>query len=220
VFRFPFGLAAGIGVALIAAGAVLADNPGKEKIARTAAGNAQAKREVLRHADLGQGWSGGFVKPDLTATLPCSYHPKQSDLVLIGAAEATWDKSVGYEVDSEAEVLRTAAMVGRDWRRSVLARQVLPCLRQAFKQALGSKAKVISVGRVAFPHLTTHTRAFRFRAKLDSANGTVPIESDFVVLGAGRNEISLTLTAFGAARAALPGDTLRLARVLAHRVQS
>jgi hypothetical protein len=204
----------------MAAGAVLAGNPSKEKIARTAAGNAQAKREVLRHADLGKGWSGGFVKPDLTATLPCSYHPKQSDLVLIGAAEARWDKSLGYEADSEAEVLRTAAMVGRDWRRSVLARQVLPCLRQAFKRALGSKAKVTSVGRVAFPHLTTYTRAFRFRATLDSVSGIVPIESDFVLLGAGRNEISLTLTAFGTARAALAGDTLRLARALGHRMQS
>ncbi|MGZ4291976.1 MAG: hypothetical protein ACXVQQ_05220 [Gaiellaceae bacterium] len=220
MFRFPLGLAAGVGVVLIAAGAVLADNPTKEKIARTAAGNVEAKREVLRHADLGNGWSGGFVKPDLPATLPCSYHPKQSDLVLIGAAETTWDKSVIYEVDSEAEVLRTAAMVGRDWQRSVLARQVLPCLREAFKKALGSKAKVISAGRVAFPHLTTYTRAFRFRARLNSPNGTVPIESDFVVLGAGRNEMSLTLTGFAAARASLRADTLRLARGLGHRMQS
>ena len=220
MFRFPLGLAIGIGVALIAAGAVLADNSGKEQIKRTAAGNAQAKREVLRHADLGKSWSGGFVKPDLTATLPCSYHPRQSDLVLIGAAETRWDKSVVYEVDNEAEVLRTAAMVGRDWRRSVIARQVLPCLRRAFKEGLGSKAKVTSVRRVAFPHLTTYTRAFRFRGKLNSPNGTVPIESDFVVLGGGRNEISLTLTGFAAARASLRADALRLARVLGHRMQS
>ena len=217
--RLPLGLVVGIGVALIAAGAVLADNPSKETIARTAAGNARAKKEVLRHADLGKGWSGRFVKPDLTSTLPCSYHPKQSDLVLIGAAETRWDKSV-VEVDSEAEVLRTAAMVGRDWQRSVVARQVMPCLRQTFKKALGPKATDISISRVAFPHLTKYTRAFRFRAKLKSATGLVPIESDFVVLGAGRNEMSLTLTGLAATRASLRADELRLARVLGHRIQS
>lgn len=220
MFRFALGLVAGVGVALIAAGVVLADNPSKEKIALTAAGNTQAKREVLRHTDLGKGWSGGFVKPNLASTLPCSYHPKQSDLVLIGGAETHWNHPSAFEIASEAQVLRTAAMVGRDWRRTVLARQVVPCLRQAFKKALGSKATGISVSRVSFPHLTTYTSAFRFRGKLSSANGRVPVESDFVVLGAGRNEISLTLTGFAAARAALRADALRLARVLAHRLQS
>jgi hypothetical protein len=220
VSRFPLGLIAAVGVTLVAAGAVLAADPSKEKIARTAAGNAQAKVEVLRNADLRKGWSGGSVKPDLSSTLPCSYHPKQSDLVVVGAAQTRWDKPIAYEIESEAEVLRTAAMVRRDWRRSVLAPQVLPCLRQAFKKTVGSKATDVSVRRVAFPRLATYTRAFRFRAKIAGGGGTVPVESDFVLLGAGRNEISLTLTALGAARASLHANALRLARVLAHRVHS
>jgi hypothetical protein len=211
-------LVAAAAVALVAAGAALAD---KEKIARTPAGNAQARAEVLRRADLGSGhWFGGFVKPDLSAMLPCSYQPKQSDLVLIGAAEATWRNPVVYEVDSLAEVLRTAAMVERDWRRTVVAPQVLPCLRQAFEKSLGSKARAISIRVVAFPRLAGHTRAFRIRAKIDEGSTMLPLESDFVALASGRNEVSLSVTAFGAATASLRADTLRLARALAHRMHS
>ena len=212
--------AAAAGAALVAAGAVPAENPGKEKIARTAAGNAQARAEVLRRADLGKGWSGGFTKPDHNSPPACSYRPKQSDLVIVGAADTTWDKPA-YQIESEAQVLRTAAMVRRDWRRTVVAPQVLPCLREAFAKLLGSRGKVVAVRRVAFPHLTTYTRAWRFLAKIkDGSGGTVPFESDFVALGAGRNEVSLTLTASGAGRASLHADALRLARVLAHRIRS
>jgi hypothetical protein len=137
--------------------------------------------------------------------------------VVIGAAESKWEKPA-YEIDSEAQVLRTAAMVGRDWRRTVVAPQVVPCLRKAFKKALGTHGKVVSFRRVAFPHLTTRTRAWRLIGKIRARSKMVPFESDFVALGSGRNEVSLTLTAFGAARASLRAETLRLARVLAHRM--
>ena len=213
------GLLGAVVVALMAAATVSAGNPGKEKIARTAAGNARARAEVLRRSDFGKGWTGGFTKPDLSSTLPCSYHPKQSDLVLIGAAETTWDKKTAFEIDSEAQVLRTAAMVRRDWKRTVVAPQVVPCLRQAFKKALTSKLPV-AVSRIAFPQVATYTRAFRFVAKLTSGGKQVKIESDFVALGAGRDEVSLTITAVGRTSASLRAEALRLARVLAHRMRS
>jgi|SRR4051794_4206305 hypothetical protein len=220
MWRFLLGLAVAAGVALVAAGVVPAGNPGREKIARTAAGNAQAKAEVLRRGDLGTGWSGGLRKPVLNSPEPCSYHPKQSDLVVVGAAKTTWGKPA-YAIDSEAQVLRTAAMVRRDWRRTVVAPQVLPCLRQAFKKLLGSQGKVVSVRRVAFPHVAPYTRAWRFLARIENGSGgSVPFESDFVALGAGRSEVTLSLVASGDARASLHADALRLARVLAHRLHS
>ena len=212
-------LAVAAGFALVAVGTVLASDPGKEKIARTAAGNALAKAEVVRRADLGKGWSGGFKKPVLNSHEPCSYRPKQSDLVVVGAAETTWDKP-GSEIDSEAQVLRTAAMVRRDWERTVVAPQVLPCLRKGLEKALGSSGKVISIRRIAFPHVAARTQAFRFLAKINTGGRLVPFESDIVALGAGRNELSLALSAAGAGRASLRADTLRLARVLAHRMRS
>ena len=205
------------GVALVAAGVALAD---KERIARTPAGNARARAEVLRRSDFGKGWSGGFKKPDFSLGLKCSYHPKQSDLVMVGAAETTWDRTTTYEIDSESNVLRTAAMVRRDWRRTVIAPQVLPCLRKTFTEILGSSGKVISIRRVPFPHLTTYTRAFRFLATLGSGTNRERFESDFVAMGAGRDEVSLTLTAAGGNAAWLRAQELHLARLLAHRMHS
>jgi len=218
--RFLVGLVAAASLALIAAGAVLAADPGKEKIALTAAGNAQAKTEVLRHADLGKGWSGRFKKPRLPATEQCSYRPKQSDLTVVGAAESVWNKPLGSVIQSAAQVLRTPAMVRRDWRRTVTAPQVLPCLNQAFKKALGSHGKVVSARRVAFPRVTTYTRAFRMRGTVDSGAGAVPIELYLVALGTGRNELNLNLSAIGPERASLRANALRLARVLARRMPS
>jgi hypothetical protein len=210
-------LATAAGVALVAAGVALADEP---KIARTPAGNVQARAEVVRRADLGKGWSGGFKKPDFSSGLHCSYHPKQSDLVVVGAAETIWDKPTTYEIDSEAQVMQTAAMVRRDWRRTVIAPQILPCLRQTFREIIGSSGKLLSLRRVAFPHLTTYTRAFRVLATLGSGSNRKRFESDFVAMGAGRNEVSLALTAAGGNAAWLRAQELRLARVLAHRMQS
>ena len=218
--RLPLWLAAAVGVALVAAGAVLADNSNKEKIRRTPAGNARARAEVLLRADVGKGWSGGFKKPDLNSTLPCAYHPKQSDLVVVGAAETRWDRPIASEIGSEAQVLRTAAMVRKDWRRTVTAPQVVPCLLRAFKKSLGSHGKVVSFGVVPFPRLATYTRAFRVRAKVNTGSGSVPMESYFVALGAGRDELSLSNAAIGPDRASLRANTLRLARILAHRLHS
>jgi hypothetical protein len=218
--RFSLGLVAAAGVALVAAGALSAGNPAKEKIALTAAGNAQAKTEVLRRADLGKSWSGRFKKPSLPATEQCSYRPKQSDLTVVGAAESVWNKPLGSAIQSGAQVLRTPAMVRRDWRRTVTAPQVLPCLRQAFKKALGSRGKVLSARRVAFPRVAPYTRAFRMRATVDSGAGAVPIELDLVALGAGRNELNLNLSAIGPERASLRANALRLARIVAHRMHS
>jgi hypothetical protein len=87
----PLGIGAGAAfVALLLAAVALADN---EQIKRTAAGNAEARAAVLTRADFGAatGWAGHRKSPDLNSAMPCgSFHPKQSDLVLIGAAEMDW----------------------------------------------------------------------------------------------------------------------------------
>lgn len=217
--RVSFGLLAAVGVALISAGVVLAGNPSKEKIALTAAGNKQARAEVLHRADVGAGWSGGLRKPHLPATLHCSYRPRQSDLVVVGASESIWQKP-GFVLDSGAQVLRTAAMVRKDWRRTVLAPPVTPCLRQSFAKSLGSAGKLVSFGRVAFPHVATRTRAYRAVADVKSSLGTVPLDIDFVAFGAGRNELNVTISGPKAARSSLKRIEIRWARLLARRARS
>lgn len=206
-------------VALVAAGVVPAGSPGKEKIALTAAGKAQARAEVVRRADVGAGWSGGFKKPNLSSTFPaCSYRPKQSDLVLIGAAETTWQKQV-LVIDTEAQVLRTAAMVRLDWRRTVTAPQVQPCLRRGFAKSLGAGTRLVSFRRVGFLHVATYTRAYRVVADLKTALGKVRLEIDLVVFGAGRNELDLAVTGPASTKTYLRKTELRLARVLAARAR-
>jgi len=103
-------LCGSIAAVLVAAGVALAADPSKEKIAYTAVGQAKAKAEILRQLDLGQAWVGGSTKPDVSSAMPCSYKPKQNDLVLIGAAESDW-REPGLEIDSEAP---TSAVLGGD----------------------------------------------------------------------------------------------------------
>jgi hypothetical protein len=211
-------LCASIVAVLVAAGVAWATNPSKEKIAFTTTGQAKAKAEVLRQSDLGQGWQGGTRKPDVSSALPCSYKPKQNDLVLIGAAETDW-REPGLEIDSEAQVLRTADMVLRDWRRTILASQVVPCLRHGFEKSLGSTGKLVSFGRTTFPHVAKLTQGFRAVINVTQGSSTVPIEIDVVGLGAGRNEITLTLTGLVAVRKALHTAEIRLARKLTGRMR-
>jgi hypothetical protein len=206
-------------VALVAVGAVLAANPSKEKVAFTAAGKAQARSEVVRRKDVGAGWSGGFEKPNLSSTFSaCSYRPKQSDLVLIGAAETTWHKQV-LVIDAEAQVLRTAAMVRIDWRRTVTPPQVLPCLKREFAKSLGASGKLVAFRRVRFPRLASYTRAYRVVADVKTALGNLPLEADLVVFGVGRNELNLGLTGPASSKAYLRRNELRLAHVLVKRAR-
>lgn len=215
--RLLLGSAAAALVASVSAAAVMAADPSKEQVALTAAGNAQAKAEVLRGKDLGQGWSGGAKKPDLTG-LKCSYKPKQSDLAIVGAAETTWQRQ-GFEISSEAQVLRTPKMVRLDWQRTILAPQVVPCLRKSFQKQLGSSAKLASIRRIAFPHMAQYATAFRMIIDVKTGGGTVPVESDFVALGRGRNEISLSLFGPRAAKAVLQKAELKLARLVVARMR-
>ena len=214
--RLLLGSAAATVVALASAAVVLAADPSKEKIELTAAGQAQAKAEVLRRKDVGSGWLGGAKKPDLSGT-KCSYKPKQSDLVVIGAAETAWHQQ-GFEIESEAQVLRTPKMVRLDWQRTAVAPQVVPCLRESFEKQLGSSGKLVSVRRVSFPHVARLTTAFRLTIDVKTPSGTVPLESDFVALGQARNEISLSLLGPSAAKTVLRKAEVRLARLLAARL--
>jgi hypothetical protein len=53
-----------------------------------------------------------------------------------------------------------------------------------------------------------------------TGGGSVPVESDFVLLGKGRNEVSLSLFGPSAAKTILRKAELRLARLLVARMRS
>src|SRR5438128_1229620 len=105
----------------------VAAGPGKEKVELDAADQAAARAVVLRRSDLGAGWNGGRIEPDLSGGPTCpNYHPKVSDLVITGAAASDFRRT-GVDFANEVEVLRTAGMVSRDWRRSIVP-EAVPCL--------------------------------------------------------------------------------------------
>jgi hypothetical protein len=217
--------AAVTGMALTLVLSALADHSAladKEQIHLTASGQAAARAAVLRKADLGTSgaWTGGSVKPDLTSSLPCTtFHPKQSDLVLIGAARTHFAGS-GLAFDSEAQVLQTPRMVQLDWQRTVLAPQLLPCLRIGLAKSGGASTRIVSVRRIAFPHVAQYTDAFRLLAEVQTAAAPVRVFVDVVVLGRGRTEITLTTTAPLLADATVRPAEARLARLLVARVRA
>jgi hypothetical protein len=217
VRRLVLGLAAATAAALAIAAVALAD---KEKVAYTSAGQAAARAAVITKADLGTptGWTGGFVKPDVNSGTGCpNFNPKQSDLTLIGAAETDWKHS-GLEFDSEAQVLKTPAMVRLDWQRTVLSKQVLPCLRSRLTKALKGKGQLVSVRVVPFPKTGDYTRLIRTLVDYTTNSGTARIMVDELLVGKGATEISVTTSAAAADAASVQAAEARLAKALVGRI--
>lgn len=206
---------AAIAAALTFAAAALAD---QWQIHRTAAGNAAAHAAVVSRADLGSatGWTGGYKKPDLSSTPPCgTFHPKQSDLVVIGAAASAWSHQ-GLELDSQANVLQTAAMVRTDWRRTVIDPRATACLRSSLGKELGKNAKLVSFGVAAFPHVASLVRAYRAVV----AVGGTKVSVDVIAFGKGRTEMELTTIAPLGASAVVRLAERRLAEKLVARAKA
>ena len=215
--RLPVGLGLAVVVELIFAAVAGAD---KEKIRLTALGQAAARAAVLQRADLGTspGWTGGATKPDLSSTMPCStFHPKQSDLVLTGAARTVW-KHAGLEFDSEAQVLATPAMVRLDWQRTVVAPEVLPCLQTGIAKGLSGSERLVSLRRIPFPQIAPYSRAFRAVVDVTTATAAVQVMIDLAVFG--RTEITLSTTAPLLAQQGITAAEIRLARLLVARVRA
>jgi hypothetical protein len=210
--------------AFLASAAVAAagSDPGQEQVHRVAADQAAARAAVLRPADLGSGWTGGAKKPSLSSKPPCTnWQPKQSDLVLTGAAESDF-KHPGLEIDSGAQVLRTAEMVHLDWQRTAVAPELVPCLRSYLQTQSTSDAKVVSVHRLAFPRVAPadYTAAYRVEIHVQASGTTVPVYSDVILVGRGRTEIDLTVTAPAGAASAVGAAERKLAGLLAQRARA
>ena len=221
VSRWVVVSAATTGLALTFVFVALAD---KEPVHLTAADQAFARAAVVKRADLGTvgTWTGGAVKPDLSSSFPCgsTFQPKQSDLLLTGAAETVFSQP-GISFDSEAEVLKTPQMVKLDWQRTVVAPQVLPCLRIGFAKTATASTRFVSIRRIAFPRVAQYTYALRALFDVKStATGTTRVFVDVVLLGRGRSELSLTTTAPFVADASVRVAEARLALIMAARARA
>jgi hypothetical protein len=213
--------------ALAASALALASAPnlfagdGKQQIKLTKRDQAAARAVVIRRTDLGSsGWQGGPVKPDLSSTPNCpNFHPKVSDLVVTGAAETAFQRS-SLEFSSVAEVLKTRRMVRLDWRRSVVPRAAVPCLRRTLANGLPAGARIVSFARVPAPHVGTRSARFRGVIRIDVFGRTTRLVTDIVITFRSRTEITLNAAGPASAARSISAAEARLARVMVSRVRA
>ncbi len=185
----------------------------------TAAGQAAAKKAVLKRSDLDSNWRGGAKKADLSNNPPCkSYNPKQSDLTVIGAARSAWqDTAVGGSVEHDVQLLKTPHMVQLDWQRTVASPKVMPCLRAALAKSAGKTGKLVSLTKMRFPQVAPYTHALR--AVLDARSGgqTIRIIVDVIAFGRGHTEQTLTVATPKLTGGPFRPFEIKVARKLANR---
>lgn len=207
-------------VVLVSAPGVFAGD-GKQQVKLNKRDQAAARVAVLRRTDLGSsGWQGGSVKPDLSSTPNCPhFQPKVSDLVVTGAAETAFNRS-SLEFSSVAEVLKTRRMVRLDWRRSVVPRAAVPCLRRTLANGLPAGARIVSFARVPFPHVGTRSARFRGVIRIDVLGRTTRLVTDIVITFRSRTEITLDAAGPASAARSISATEARLARALVSRVRA
>ena len=205
-------------VAALTAGAAFAAAGEKEQIHLTKADQAAAKRAVASRADLGSGnWTGGFTKPDLSQAAGCaSFHPKQADLVVTGAAETNWTEQ-GLQLETVAQILKTRAMVAADWRRTVLAHGAVPCLRSRLLKDLGKAITFVSFRRVVFAPVATNAQAFLMLVDVKTSSGKVRVAVEFVVIAQGRTELTIVSIVQNAVQKVVAQIDAQIARSLVAR---
>jgi hypothetical protein len=167
-----------------------------------------------RRPRLGLVWGRAKARPAVSYQLP-GYEPRQTDLVLTGAAEALFQRG-GLILQSDAQVLKTRAMVAKDWRRSVTDPRALPCLRYLFTKQFPSNWRLVSFRRIAFPRLARYSAAYRMLIRVRAQGRSIRIVLDQVFVGRSRTELTLTGSAPAAARATISAAEVRAARVLTH----
>jgi hypothetical protein len=185
----------------------------------TPAGQAAARAVVLRASDVGSGWKGGPVKPDLSVDPPCAnFHPRYSDLVVTGAA-ATHYLQPGLAVRSDVAILRTPKMVALDWRRTYGTARYIACARTNLRKLQSKTTHVVALRRLSFPHIATYSSAYRATLDVKTKAGTVPVAVDILAFGSGRTEVVMTTTMPLASVPTLAQNELVLARMLASRIR-
>jgi hypothetical protein len=204
----------------VASSALQSGTPNRERVRLNSADQAAARAAVLRRGDLGSGWTGGARTAPAPSTVTCpGYQPKQSDLVRTGAAEARFQHT-GLVLQTDAQVLKTRAMVARDWQRSVADPRASSCLRHMLSKQLPSNERLVSFKKRAFPRLAKYAAAYRLLVRVHAQGQTVLVVVDLVVVGRSRTELTLTMSAPAAARSSLPAAEVRVARALLARVSA
>jgi hypothetical protein len=209
-----------VALAALAFAAVASAGGRSYTVHMTRDGQAAARAALLTTSDLGSGWTGGARKPDLFTNLRCSnYHPKLSDLVIVGAASVRY-RQPGLEVSSDSQVFRSERMVQKDWRRTAEAPHFVSCLRAAARKAAnGRKSRFVAFRKLPVPAIGTNTAAFRTIFDVSTKQGKVRLAVDIIGFTRGTTELTLTTTMALASVPTLAANEIVLARTLLTRVR-
>jgi hypothetical protein len=207
-------------IALVAS-ATAAAGGNDYKLQMTAAGKLAARTAILTKSDLGIGWSGGPVKPDLSNDDHCAnYNPKYSDLVVTGAAASKFTEP-GVQIQSDSSILGSAEMAALDWQRSVASPNFLSCARETLKKAAAKgNTRIVSVRKIVVPRIGDQTVAIRTVFDVTSKTGAVVhIAVDVLAFTKGHAEVGLTTTMAVESVPTLWPNEIVLAKLLAARVR-
>jgi hypothetical protein len=181
---------------------------------------------VLRLADfrVGSGWKGGLLKNAqafTSDTCPGLWDPKQSDLVITGAAESDF-AGKGMRATSAVQVYKTVRMAELDWDRSVIDPVYISCLKQQLAAHPTPHLRYVSVKKTSFPRIGQRA-AVRIRVVAEySASGAKPVRvlMDQVALGRGRTGILISFTGPYAARVVADAAETSIAEKLVRRIRT
>src|SRR5947209_5016150 len=99
---------------------------------------ASARGAILGRADLGAGWVGGARgNPSFKAPSCPAFQPKRNDLTITGHAESVFNNgNGGIQVDSDVEILKSAAQVETQFKR-LFQPQLAGCIRYDILKSVG-----------------------------------------------------------------------------------
>jgi len=201
--------------ALAVAASAGARNPKDPQQRHTAADTKLAKTLALRQSDFAVGWRPAPPDPNPPS---CPAGPDESSLVQTAQIDPTfiWKDGV-TNIGSEVDIFRTAAMAETDWGLSTLDLFKTCLLWSARGELPHSTVRVVSAKRLPKPAATAE-RSLHYRLVFSIAHAgtTVPVVSDVIALGRGRETVVLHSFSI---RTALPASAMNeLIRRLANRL--
>jgi hypothetical protein len=180
-----------------------------------------ARVAVLTKADLGAAWKGGRKKPDFSPEEGCpNYQPRLWDIVITGAADSEFTHPAGLYAASGARVVRTPRMLRLDWKRSFEHPNALSCLRRVVARDIRKDGfRLVSLRVLPFPRVAPYVKRIRVIQEGRRGGRRFRVLADVIVLGEGRNELTLAVGTLLSRRAGIEEVERRLARTMLARVR-
>jgi hypothetical protein len=211
-------LAIVLALAATLAGVALAANPHDPQKRFTSADQALARALLVKRADLpGAGWKSQRSTGDSTCN---SFNPDESKLVETGEQNSPEFTRVGGFVSSTAAVFKTSRDAQTGWNLEVKPK-ILDCLSEGLNQGTpsGATIRIVSKGKLAYPHLAQRTTAFFVRLAFNVQGIKFNADLRVVCLGKGRANLALMTLSPGSPLMPLPaGLDRKLATKLAQRL--